>query len=86
MGPKPNSRRERTVGSAMANEEEKKKKKERKKKRKKVSTRPPSGTRDFLPADIARRQYVIGVVRQVYAAYGFVPLETPTIENLSTLL
>ncbi|HFE44242.1 MAG TPA: histidine--tRNA ligase, partial [Nannocystis exedens] len=42
--------------------------------------------RDFLPADIARRQYVIGVVRRVYAAYGFVPLETPTIENLSTLL
>lgn len=71
-----------SVRSAMAKEDEKKKKK----KKKKVSTKPPSGTRDFLPADIARRQYVIGVVRRVYAAYGFVPLETPTIENLSTLL
>lgn len=52
----------------------------------KLSTKPPSGMRDFLPADIARRQYVIDVVRRVYSRYGFVPLETPAIENLSTLL
>ena len=52
----------------------------------KVSTKPPSGTRDFLPLDIARRQYVIDVIREVYERHGFVPLETPAIENLSTLL
>lgn len=52
----------------------------------KLSTKPPSGMRDFLPADIARRQHVIDVVRRVYGRYGFVPLETPAIENLSTLL
>lgn len=52
----------------------------------KLSTKPPSGMRDFLPADIARRQHVIDIVRRVYGRYGFVPLETPAIENLSTLL
>ncbi len=52
----------------------------------KISTKPPSGMRDFLPAELARRQYVMEVVRQVYGSHGCVPLETPTIENLSTLL
>lgn len=52
----------------------------------KVSTKPPSGMRDFLPADIARRRHVTGIVREVYEGHGFVPLETPSIENLSTLL
>lgn len=52
----------------------------------KLSTKPPSGMRDFLPEDLARRQFVIDVVRAVYSRHGFVPLETPTIENLSTLL
>ncbi|PID39858.1 MAG: histidine--tRNA ligase [Proteobacteria bacterium] len=52
----------------------------------KVSTKPPSGTRDFLPADVARRRYVVGVIEDVYQRYGFVPLETPAFENLSTLL
>lgn len=52
----------------------------------KISTKPPSGMRDFLPADIARREFVIAKVTEVYSRYGFVPLETPTIENLSTLL
>src|SRR5690606_37135776 len=52
----------------------------------KISTKPLSGMRDFLPADIARRQHVIDIVRQIYGSYGFVPLETPAIENLSTLL
>ena len=36
-----------------------------------MSTKPPSGTRDFLPDDIRRREYVIGVVRDVYERYGF---------------
>lgn len=52
----------------------------------KPSTKPPSGMRDFLPADLARRQHVIDVVRRIYGSYGFVPLETPAIENLATLL
>jgi histidyl-tRNA synthetase len=52
----------------------------------KISTKPPSGMRDFLPDELARRSHVISVVRRVYDAHGFVPLETPTIENLSTLL
>lgn len=52
----------------------------------KISTKPPSGMRDFLPADIARRRHVVSVIQRVYEAHGFVPLETPTIENLSTLL
>jgi len=51
-----------------------------------VSTKPPSGTRDFLPADVRRREYVIGVVREVYEKYGFEPLETPAFENIETLL
>ena len=51
-----------------------------------MSTKPPSGTRDFLPADIRRREHVIGVVRRVYERYGFEPLETPAFENIETLL
>src|SRR5881394_2699842 len=50
------------------------------------STKPPSGTRDFLPDDIRRREYVIDVVREVYERYGFEPLETPAFENIETLL
>src|SRR5438094_5597835 len=50
------------------------------------STRPASGTRDFLADDIRRREYVIGVVRDVYERYGFEPLETPAFENIETLL
>src|SRR5438105_735288 len=51
-----------------------------------MSTKPPSGTRDFLPDDIRRRDYVIGVVRDTYERYGFEPLETPAFENIETLL
>ncbi len=50
------------------------------------STKPPSGTRDFLPDDVRRREHVIGVVRDVYERYGFEPLETPAFENIETLL
>ena len=51
-----------------------------------MSTKPPSGTRDFLPDDIRKREYVIRVVREVYESYGFEPLETPAFENIETLL
>jgi len=42
--------------------------------------------RDFLPADVRRREYVIDVIRKVYERYGFEPLETPAVENIDTLL
>ena len=41
--------------------------------------------RDFLPEDVRRRQFVIGVIADVYQKYGFEPLETPAVENLETL-
>jgi histidyl-tRNA synthetase len=50
------------------------------------STKPPAGTRDFLPDDIRRREHVIGIVREVYERHGFEPLETPAFENIDTLL
>src|SRR5215213_1649783 len=49
------------------------------------SVRPARGMRDFLPADVRRREYVIGVVEEVYRRYGFQPLETPALENIETL-
>ncbi len=42
--------------------------------------------RDFLPDDVRRRQFVIGVIAEVYERYGFEPLETPALENLETLV
>jgi len=42
--------------------------------------------RDFLPADVRRREYVIGVIKEVYQRYGFEPLETPAVENIETLM
>ncbi len=42
--------------------------------------------RDFLPADVRKRNYVIGVIKEVYESYGFEPLETPAVENLETLM
>src|SRR5260370_6276823 len=52
----------------------------------KQSTKPPAGTRDFLPDDVRRREHVIRVIRDVYEKYGFEPLETPAFENIETLL
>ena len=51
-----------------------------------MSTKPPGGTRDFLPEEIRRREYVVRIVRDVYEQYGFEPLETPAFENIETLL
>jgi histidyl-tRNA synthetase len=50
-----------------------------------VSTKPARGMRDFLPDDVRKRDYVIGIIKEVYASYGFEPLETPAVENLATL-
>jgi histidyl-tRNA synthetase len=49
-------------------------------------TEPARGMRDFLPEDVRRREFVIGVITRVYERYGFEPLETPAVENLETLL
>ncbi len=52
----------------------------------KINTAPLSGMRDFLPLDVLRRNYAIDIIRRIYQKYGFEPLETPTMERLSTLL
>src|SRR5438477_4572327 len=49
-------------------------------------TQPARGMRDFLPADVRRRDYVISVIKEVYERYGFEPLETPAVENIETLM
>jgi histidyl-tRNA synthetase len=46
----------------------------------------PKGTRDFSPAEMIRREYIFDNIRQVFRRYGYQPLETPAMENLSTLL
>jgi histidyl-tRNA synthetase len=45
----------------------------------------PKGTRDFGPAVMAKRQFIFDAIRTVFQTYGFQPLETPAMENLSTL-
>ncbi|MDZ4716354.1 MAG: histidine--tRNA ligase [Cytophagales bacterium] len=45
----------------------------------------PKGTRDFGPAVMAKRQFILNTIRRVFERYGFQPLETPAMENLSTL-
>ena len=50
------------------------------------STKPPSGMRDYLPEVVAQRRYVVATIEGVFQRHGFLPLETPAIENLSTLL
>jgi histidyl-tRNA synthetase len=49
-------------------------------------TQPARGMRDFLPADVRKREYVIGIIKSVYERYGFEPLETPAVENIETLM
>src|SRR5215212_8915074 len=51
-----------------------------------AKTQPARGMRDFLPADVRRREYVVRVVKDVYERYGFEPLETPAVENIETLM
>jgi histidyl-tRNA synthetase len=51
----------------------------------KVSAQPPKGTRDYLPAAVRQRQYAISIIREVYEAHGFEPLETPALERLDAL-
>lgn len=46
----------------------------------------PKGTRDFGPVEMAGRNYIFDTIRSVFRKYGYSPLETPAMENLSTLL
>ncbi len=46
----------------------------------------PRGTRDFGPAEMAGRNYIFDIIRSVFKTYGYAPIETPAMENLSTLL
>ena len=46
----------------------------------------PKGTRDFSPVEMAKRNYIFNTIREVYALYGYRQIETPAMENLSTLM
>ena len=53
-----------------------------------MSNKPsiPKGTRDFSPAEMARRNYIFDSVRKVFEQHGYLPIETPAFENSSTLM
>lgn len=46
----------------------------------------PKGTRDFSPAEVARREYIINCIKKHFTAFGYLPIETPSFENLETLM
>ncbi len=46
----------------------------------------PKGTRDFLPNEMAKRNYIFNTIKEVFRLYGFNQIETPAMENLSTLM
>ncbi len=46
----------------------------------------PKGTRDFSPAEMVRRNYIFDTIKEVFRLYGYQPIETPAMENLSTLM
>jgi len=45
----------------------------------------PKGTRDFSPSQVIKRNYIFDTIRKVFIKYGYQPIETPAMENLSTL-
>ena len=45
----------------------------------------PKGTRDFLPSQVLKRNHIFSIIRSVFETYGYLPIETPTMENLTTL-
>lgn len=53
-----------------------------------MATKPgiPKGTRDFSPVEMAKRNYIFDTIREVFYLYGFQQIETPSMENLSTLM
>ncbi len=46
----------------------------------------PKGTRDFLPIEMERRNYIFDTIKEVFRRFGFVQIETPAMENISTLM
>ncbi|MBK7945457.1 MAG: ATP phosphoribosyltransferase regulatory subunit [Flavobacteriales bacterium] len=52
-----------------------------------MATKPsiPKGTRDFGPVEMLRRKYIFSTIERVFQKYGYLPLETPAMENLETL-
>lgn len=52
---------------------------------KRLNTLPPSGTRDFLPADVKSREWVFGVIKLVFESFGFLPMDTPAFERIQIL-
>ena len=46
----------------------------------------PKGTRDFSPQEMVRRNYIFDTIKKVFQRYGYLPIETPAMENLSTLM
>jgi len=46
----------------------------------------PKGTRDFSPMEMVKRNYIFDIIKNVFQKYGYLPIETPAMENLSTLL
>ena len=46
----------------------------------------PKGTRDFSPSEMVKRNYIFDTIRQVFKTYGYLPIETPSMENLDTLM
>lgn len=46
----------------------------------------PKGTRDFTPLEMIKRNYIFNTIRSVFEKYAYLPIETPTMENLSTLM
>lgn len=46
----------------------------------------PKGTRDFTPAEVVKRNYITGIIRKHFETYGYQPIETPSFENLDTLM
>ena len=46
----------------------------------------PKGTRDFGPSEVAKRDYIIGIIREQFERFGFQPIETPAFENYDTLM
>ena len=46
----------------------------------------PKGTRDFNPLEMARRNYIFDSIRKIFKTYGYLPIETPAMENLSSLM
>ena len=45
----------------------------------------PKGTRDFIPSEVAKRKFIFSKIESVFVTFGYVPIETPSMESLSTL-